>query len=46
MHITINFIGMQMGEAPDPTIYSWMTHWKYSMAMYTCECQYLDYNNM
>ena len=27
-HITINFISTKMGEPPDPTIYSWMTHWK------------------
>jgi len=36
-HITINSIGMKMGEPPDPTIYSWMSHWKYSMTMPTCE---------
>ena len=39
-HITINSIGMKMGEPPDPTIYSWMSHWKYSMTMPTCECKY------
>ena len=39
-HITINSIGMKMGEPPDPTIYSWMSHWKYSMTMPTCECEY------
>ena len=39
-HITINFIGMKMGEAPDPTIYSWMSQRKYSMTMHTCECEY------